>query len=246
MLDAGASGAAGQVLATFGEVSVCAVFDWANHLGGADQREVPAGWRHALNQSGEVILEWLSRRLHDVKAPSAAVAAEILDPHSRNVHTLGADVWLRALAEAGNLPQTSRIRLCAFALALGLDGAVVRADALAVATFETVHEAIAAGHLEYQTWLLFENHVPVLSAWRNWDKCERLRRGLVDSWERHLLPLEKFLRCPGRAESFRSLLETCDDYKNGRNLLNRMRMDKDRLATYVPDDCMRIFRYYVH
>ena len=154
--------------------------------------------------------------------------------------------WLRALAEAGNVPKPTCVRLCAFASALGLDVAVVRSDALCMATFETVHETIAGGRLEYQTWLLFEDHVPILSSWRNWDKCERLRRRLVDIWEQHQWPLENLLRCPGRVETFCLLLETCDDYKNGRNVLHRMRTDRDRLAAFVPDGCMRIFRKYVY
>ena len=65
MLDAGASGAAARVLEKFGEVSVFAVLDWANHLDPAVQpeapAEVPAGWRQAPKRSSGAILGWLSR-----------------------------------------------------------------------------------------------------------------------------------------------------------------------------------------
>jgi hypothetical protein len=35
------------------------------------------------------------------------------------------------------------------------------------------------------TTALFEHRLPYLSIYRNWDKCERLRRGLIDRFDEH-------------------------------------------------------------
>jgi hypothetical protein len=53
------------------------------------------------------------------------------------------------------------------------------------ASFERVHEAARTEHLSDRAWFVVEPFVPELSWFSNWDKCERLRRGLVSAFVRY-------------------------------------------------------------
>lgn len=89
------------------------------------------------------------------------------------------------------------------------------------------------------------DHLPHLSRYRNWDKCERLRRGLIDLFEKNDWPVVEFIRCANSLEMLMSLLETCSNYSStGKHLLERIRYDeKSVLAALQPDWRDAVWRY---
>jgi hypothetical protein len=62
-----------------------------------------------------------------------------------------------------------------------------------------------------------------LSWGRNWDKCERLRRGLAESFIRHDWPAEQFLACAADDELLRVILKSASKVDSGDKLLKRVR-----------------------
>ncbi len=86
--------------------------------------------------------------------------------------------------------------------------------------FDTVHDAAATSRLNYAAWeLWFDQILPSLSWARNWDKCERLRRGLIGSVVLHDWPVNLLARCTHKADTFERLLISCRDVKGGKKVL---------------------------
>lgn len=248
MLEARSDAPAQQVLGRFGQSIVPMILDWFDAHAPASHAELPSGWYRCLSQHPEVVLEWIvaSPNRH---VESIGLATGILDPHAAYVHRAGVDVWLAAFSNTQEASNQIRTRLYAFGLALAFDVSLPGSDALAALTFETVHDATAANRQMYEFWHLFEDHVPFLSSWRNWDKCERLRRALIERFEYNQWPTSQFLRCANRYDIFRQLMQTCSDYKPyGKQFLKRMARDKASILDILnrlPHDWTRTFKYYM-
>jgi hypothetical protein len=67
-------------------------------------------------------------------------------------------------------------------LALGLNNSPPSPVDLVSESFERVHEAARTDRLSDSAWVIVEPFVPELSWLSNWDKCERLRRGLISAF----------------------------------------------------------------
>ena len=80
----------------------------------------------------------------------------------------------------------------AFLLALGFNNPQPRAYELVARAFQIVHDAAEKDELGYDNWRLLNYQVPTISWWRNWDKCERLRRALVEKFIKYEWPAEYF------------------------------------------------------
>jgi hypothetical protein len=169
--------------------------------------------------------------------------ATVLSPEKAEVHQLGSPIWIEAVQNSNDLPKERRISLFSFSLALSFMQSSQAACTLVTLTFDEVHEAAAEERLGYEAWKLFDEQVPLLSAWRNWDRCERLRRGLIDRFEEHQWPVLDFAKCAKRKGTLKDLLRTCADYRpRGRTLLDRMRMESDSLKRTLNEEFWREIR----
>jgi hypothetical protein len=245
MLEAGSDANAERAISRFGEPTIASVLSWWDAQESGGSRGVGAAWRRTLAQHSRAVLEWIVAPVP--RSPrSLALAAQILDAHSPDVRSAGLTVWTKAVNEDSSLSNVERIGLHAFALALAFDLSDPSASVLASSAFEVVHGTLAADQLPYESWRLFEDHVPFLSPWRNWDKCERLRRGLVERFERYQWPVAQFILCAKRVDTLERLLETCARFKpQGRRLLQRMRQQADSLRATLPPESLRTFDRYV-
>jgi hypothetical protein len=89
---------------------------------------------------------------------------------------------------------------------------------LITACFEHVHAAArddSPDPLSYRTWRSLESEVPALGWKRNWDRCERLRQGLLERFIRNSWPKVEFLRCVSRPATLRSILYSSRDVRGG-------------------------------
>jgi hypothetical protein len=88
--------------------------------------------------------------------------------------------------------------------------------------FEHVHAAArddGPDGLSYRTWKFLEFEVPSLSWTKNWDKCERLRQGLLEKFIHNSWPKEEFLRCVSRLTTLRSILYSCRSLRGGEEFI---------------------------
>jgi hypothetical protein len=85
-----------------------------------------------------------------------------------------------------------------------------------------VHDAAENDELDYDSWQLLKDQVPSLSWWRDWDKCERLRRALVDRFIRYDWPVDQFLRSVKNEETFRRIVDFCRMTPSGKTFVRRV------------------------
>jgi hypothetical protein len=92
--------------------------------------------------------------------------------------------WLKALAALPAEPQ----RIFALAIFFACGNEFTDGWKLFRKSFDVVHQAVAAKSIASEWWWLIKSRLPSLAVWEKWDKCERLRRGAVDSIIRRGLP----------------------------------------------------------
>jgi hypothetical protein len=92
--------------------------------------------------------------------------------------------WMEALAALPADPQ----RIFAVAVFLACGDEFTDGWKLFKKSFDIIHRAVAAKSIASEWWWLIKSRLPSLAIWEKWDRCERLRRGAVDSILRRGLP----------------------------------------------------------
>jgi hypothetical protein len=224
MLASGADTIATDVLGQFGRQAVAAVLEWFNSAASISPQELKPTWRLALASYPHDLLDWL----HQVEEPHVAtfaLVASLLDPNSREVWSFGTEVWLRSAASVlSKLSRNDSVRTGAFLLALAFNNPQPRAEELVSIAFERVHDAVEKDEITYDSWRLLEGHLPILSWWSSWDKCERLRRALVDKFIYYSWPIEQFLQSIKGEETFLRVVRFCKGTAGGRAFLEKVVM----------------------
>ena len=192
ILEGGADSLIGRSLDTWGKPATFAVLDWMSHHEGA----MPDSCRGALSFRVQQAMDWLEAA---PERPALAVVAlaRVIAPHVRQVSRRDTGVWLRALGELRRLPgKSSDLLFCsAFLLALALENAPPAPLTLVSECFEVVHKATWDSALPDGAWEILEPLVPHLWWPNDWDRCERLRRGLVQAFVWYQWPRSLLLEC---------------------------------------------------
>jgi hypothetical protein len=224
MLQAGSDAAADRAGRKFGPTVADAVMIWFDESGIPSPWDLRDGWRRALAPQTRALLAWLAGR-QTVREATGALIADLSNPHSGDVRERGADLWLKALdgPDTTTTPVIVRTRLHAFLLALGFDAPAGHPDELVARTFATVHSALAGGRLGDESWAWLDDQLPTLAIWRNWDRCERLRRGLAERFVAHEWPVRQFFRCAPNRDALRDILKACNKVDGGNRLLRRVK-----------------------
>jgi hypothetical protein len=207
---------------TFGTEAAFAVLDWFDSSDSLAPSSVPARWRKVLALQPGSMVDWLASR-PAAREASAALIAVLSNPHSPEIGRRGPGPWLSCLKCPEGLDSVG-IRLRAYLLALGFDNTGPGSDELVVNSFAAVHEALATEHLPYDSWSLLEDHVPRLSWHRNWDRCERLRRGLVEKFAYYSWPAAQFVRCATDEDMLQAMLESCWKAEGGKRFLGNLKV----------------------
>jgi hypothetical protein len=92
--------------------------------------------------------------------------------------------WMEALAALPAEPQ----RIFAVAVFLACGDEFTDGWKLFKKSFDIIHRVVGAKSIASDWWWLIKSRLPSLAIWEKWDKCERLRRGAVDSILRRGLP----------------------------------------------------------
>lgn len=242
-LEAGAVKAAEKIITRTGGPAVFGTLDWLDKLIEQDSVALSEPLTRALRGRTQDVVAWLIA--HEPHVKTLVVLVTLLDPHSPEVLGAGAELWLRLSARTtGTITKTERVDLMAFLLAIAFDNTGPGAEELAARTFQCVDDAAASDRLSYRAWRHLEPYLPSLSWWRDWDKCERLRRGLVERVLRRDWPVETLFAAAQRKESFRRVIEILDWTRDGRDLLDRA-MAEVRSGTVLATDWQReILRWW--
>jgi len=165
----------------WGQMAIFQALDWAEARGG----KMSETCRRALAFHVPIVMDWVEET---TRSPESLVAvAHVVAPYSHLIAKRDSAIWLQAFRNLrGNLKDGTY--MCAFLLALAFRNAPPSPLELVAESFEPVHESAKEQRLSDEAWWLVEPLVPQLSWWKGWDKCERLRRGLVLAFVRYRWP----------------------------------------------------------
>lgn len=221
ILNANVKGLAEKIELCFKEEAIEALLDWINESPNHGYR-LSSEWRYLLRTHPSITLSWLMHT-SDPSGHTIYLIASLLDPNSTDVIKKGSRVWVNLAQKAGKeLGKKALTETMAFLLTLGFNNPKEGADELVALSFEVVHDATANNELEYHSWQYLENHLPWLGWWRKWDKCERLRQGLVESYINYDWPISKFLETVRREETFKRIVEFCSTTIKGKKFLMQL------------------------
>lgn len=130
------------------------------------------------------------------------------------------DPWLSAIeGSKNNLSEGDELFLRAYLLARALDDDIHNAAELAKFGFEITDAALANSRLPITCWNQLEPKLPWPMFWQDWDKCYRLRKGLVDRCVEEKWPVEVFAKLTSVDETFAILVTIADESYRGRQYL---------------------------
>ena len=165
------------------------VAGWIGQTG--DIEGIGPRWRAALAARVHEVLAWLSAQ--ESPTPwSAWLAVTLIQPNTAAILDAGVAMWLKILNLADLLPTPQRLQINAFFLGMGLSDSADATFPAVDASFAKIYWAAHAGEFDKHAWNYVNPWLPESPWWREWDRCERLRRSIVDrfvgqKWSPHLL-----------------------------------------------------------
>lgn len=178
-------------------------------------------WLHIAAQP-DAVAQWLSS-IEDQPRQLLALLARAMRPDDVP-NDYGEDPWLSALQRAkGSVSEIDETYLRTFLLARSLGWKSRNQAELAQRSFERIHNTAAANLLSDECWRLLDPILPRSILWFNWDRCQRLRAGIVDIFvERRLAPMV-FGRLVQNEMLFRLLADQTAKTSSGCGYLNEVR-----------------------
>jgi hypothetical protein len=198
-----------------------------------------ATWLRAAAKDTNSVADFLASEVGIHQAVLYALA-RILPPDAVP-NDYGPDSWLTGWrSSSGALDENDSVYLAAYFLARAL-GFRSRSQAdLAQLSFERVHRAAESTVLAEEAWRLVEPRLPWSDFWFAWDRCQRLRAGVVDLFVDRDLQPATFAHLVENNELFAMLAKGASRTGRGRAYLRRVehsimdssnRVAEDRLVT---------------
>jgi GTPase-associated protein 1 len=221
--------------------AIAACLDWYDNQETRNY-DLSAAWREALSNFSDDLITWADPLNRPHSLETLALLASILDPRLSRVIELGPQPWLPLAAEPRNsLSKDDSAEVPAFLLAIGFRQSDSTAAALLAAAFEPVHESAGRGTLGYRSWQFLKDELPSISWSRSWDKCERLRRGLLRHFIRTKWPIADFLRCLSNGQTFRAILYSTYDVDGGQHYVESIAHQVIMMSMPVTQEQLDIF-----
>jgi len=184
LLDSGSDSFIRRALDLWGKDAVFQTLDWTDAHAGSMSEPV----RAALTAHLSSVMDWVEAR-PTRSFESMIAVAHVVAPSTHKTAKYDSSIWLstfRFLQNSDN--EREKSYFASFLLALAFCNAPPEPLGLLSEAFERVHETARRDQLSDSAWIIVEPFVPELSWLSNWDKCERLRRGLVEAFLRHNWP----------------------------------------------------------
>jgi hypothetical protein len=217
---------ASAVVERFAAETVSVFFERARATGREGHWIPEQAWRSALATRQHELLSLLDREGYATSPSAMTLFAGLLDSHRQELANRGLLPWLDLVRSGLDLVlQFPNAEASGFLLSLGFQHSEKESLELVRGCFEHVHAAArddSPDPLSYRTWRSLESEVPTLSWKRNWDRCERLRQGLLQHFIRNSWPREEFLRCATRPGTLRSVLYSSREVRGGEEFICRI------------------------
>ncbi|WP_264658789.1 GAP1-N1 domain-containing protein [Azospirillum canadense] len=238
MIEAGRSDLAEQAVATFGDGEVLAAVVSAMRAGrlegGNGER-----WFRAAAQMGAVT--YLFAQEERLPRQLLLLVARAFGPDDLP-NDYGEDPWLTAARHAvGSVPDRDEVHLRAYLLARSFGRRSRNQAELAQMGFEVTHAAAATDRVADESWRWLDPRLPRSMFWFEWDRCQRLRAGVVNLFvERQLAP-ELFGHLVRDDRLFGLIAEQAARTSGGRAYLKDVRM----ALKYSTDESSSARHYFI-
>lgn len=170
----------------------------------------------------EIVVEWLGRNQLSITALSTVLA--LLDPQDARLRKVDFSSWLAlsdAVRNSIDNPQAANIH--AFLSAVALSSSDPHRAIVLRQNFFGLHAALEKDRLDADAWGHLSQYLPELGWWQYWDKCERLRRGVLKAVaveKPELLP--EIFQEASNEKTLAYLAESLLSLKNGKTMLKKL------------------------
>lgn len=130
--------------------------------------------REHCNDRVEEVLVWLKEQ-NDLTMPAARFLVENIVPTNRIIKDYGSNIWI-ALFSCNKYEE---LPYFAFLFVLGHNWNDEIGLELIKRSFNSLHQVLAADSLPESLWKMIEPYTEKLRWYNEWDKCKKLRKGIV-------------------------------------------------------------------
>lgn len=173
--------------------------------------------------------------------PLLVMIARVIGPDDVP-NDFGEDPWLTAIRRTdGQVSEADETYLRSYLLARCLGWRSRSQAELAQLGFESTHNAAARNQLREESWRWLEPRLPWSILWFDWDRCQRLRAGVVSLFVERQLSPEIFGRLVDDESLFAALAEQAARTSSGRGYLKYVR----RALKDAPQDTYSARRRFI-
>jgi hypothetical protein len=199
-----------EAIGLAGPFAMPGAFRWLDHQ--VAQKFLPThSWRDALASPA---VEMLSQTI-DLQPAQLALCAWCASPIDvrRILSASRADIQRMAEVSPSAIPHPLRESTTFLLLTLGLRENSDSALIMVLNNFFIVHDALASGNHSSESWWLLSPELPMLGIWRDWDRCERLRRAVHSYLVQHdaCNRLREFAKTPEEKKIARKVIKNESD-----------------------------------
>jgi len=171
--------------------------------------------------------------------------AQVLHPDTVP-NDYGSDPWLTGWGRSvGTLDEAAFAYIAAYLLSRALGSRTHSAAELAQLGFEVTYAAVAHDCLPAEGWRLIEPCLPWSAIWFEWDRCKRLRAGVVDLFVDRDLSPRIFARLVQDEQLFVMLANDAARRDRGRAYLERVRQEIEREGDSMLDGRVRVIEKHL-
>jgi hypothetical protein len=217
ILSSGAEILVKRALDKWGQPCVFGVLNYVADSG----KELSERVMGALTFHVQSVMEWLTA---STERPDFAkiTCFHIVAPFSYQIRDFGTDVWLREYEELRKQANYSEANyLAALLLALGLQNTPPIPIKVIGLCFQHIHQLALDDKMPDSNWIILDPIVPHLLWRHDWDKCERLRRGLIEAFVKFRWPFEHLHECIKNDDLLVRVLRSAKSVEGGSALLSK-------------------------
>lgn len=192
-------------------------------------------WLDALVARPDVVRSAIGKMNALCPAVLAGVAA-VYDPENAVNEAFPLDLWKEGMFAWANSfhPEIgATVEACAFTFAIALRLHSPLGADLAVLSFENAHAATELQSMPSASWSKLEPAVPSISFFRDWDRCERMRRAFIFSFSKDHWPLDRLLPALRNPKLLCDVIRSALQLSEGVQLLDRL-VDGIKCGQIVP------------
>ncbi len=226
---------ASSMVARFPTTAAEAVLTWLRE--DAD-RAAPNDWKASLENAAE-LADWLRKSLLD--CDKAACVIRLASPASKLVKAIAPEHWLACVARCS---QAGDPGIHALLCCLGLDRADEVGQELLTKSFASLYMMAEEEAVREVVWQVVAERLPTTGWW--WDKCRRMRVGLVKRFASASSSPVAFVDCLPSARVLSDMLQMWGWEQNERDFLALVLSQITSGTIQASDQIKDVAEHYAH